>query len=292
MKIWYNQEYVAPEYGFDTTRKAEAIAVSLETDPIDGVSIVDPSAHCTMAIDGIERLHDPEYVEALCTGEPRHLAESNGFNWDPGIWDMAVNSTAGTLAATETAIEHNTVSGSLSSGLHHAGYDHGAGYCTVNGLAIAAHHALKLVSGTVLILDFDAHCGGGTYELIAGEPRIVQHDLSVSSVDSFKPVAPHSTRVLSACDDFLYADAFTAMLDVAAEVPDVSFVLYNAGMDPHGYCSAPVLAARERMVAQWLTERKLPAAFVLAGGYIGHSLTMDGLVALHRHTIAAFADVA
>ena len=44
MKTFYNDDYVASEYAFDTTRKAQAIAESLATAPIQGLSLVDPYA--------------------------------------------------------------------------------------------------------------------------------------------------------------------------------------------------------------------------------------------------------
>ena len=69
--------------------------------------------------------------------------------------------------------------------------------------------------------------------------------------------------------------------------------LYNAGMDPHELCPVgglagiddSVIARRERLVFSWCRERKLPVAFVLAGGYIGPDLDQAGLVALHRLTL-------
>ena len=57
--------------------------------------------------------------------------------------------------------------------------------CTFNGLAIAARAALAAGARSVLILDLDAHCGGGTASLIAGEPRVWQIDVSVSSYDRY-----------------------------------------------------------------------------------------------------------
>jgi len=38
---------------------------------------------------------------------------------------------------------------------------------------------------SVLILDFDAHGGGGTASLIADEPRITQLDISTNDSDSY-----------------------------------------------------------------------------------------------------------
>jgi hypothetical protein len=48
-----------------------------------------------------------------------------------------------------------------------------------------------------------------------------------------------------------------------------------------------ILAQRERIVFEWCRRRKLPVAFVLAGGYIGPRLAQDKLVALHRMTLSA-----
>jgi hypothetical protein len=65
-------------------------------------------------------------------------------------------------------------------------------------------------------------------------------------------------------------------------------------MDPHQ--SSPggipgitfaMLAERERLVFSWARERRIPVAFVLAGGYLSPDLSQDDLVGLHRLTIAA-----
>ena len=138
------------------------------------------------------RVHATEYVDAVRSGEPRGLAEAQGFPWDPGLWTMVTATTGGVVAAVEAAREDG-VAGSLSSGLHHARADRGAGFCTFNGLAVAARLAgLR----SVLILDLDAHCGGGTHALIAGDPRIRQVDVSISEFDNYVPRAPHTLDVV------------------------------------------------------------------------------------------------
>ncbi len=38
---------------------------------------------------------------------------------------------------------------------------------------------------------------------------------------------------------------------------------------------------------EWCSARRLPIAYVLAGGYIGDRLDESGLVALHRLTLSA-----
>ncbi|MCH2412947.1 MAG: hypothetical protein MK189_08235, partial [Acidimicrobiales bacterium] len=177
-------------------------------------------------------------------------------------------------------------SGSLSSGLHHARHARGEGYCTVNGLAMAATRATELVSGTVVILDLDAHCGGGTNELIGGDGRILHLDLSTSSFDSYSPDGDDELTVLHGPSDVEYLEHVHGYL---GRIPDdTGLVIYNAGMDPHPGVSAEGLAQRERLVAAWCARNSVPVAFVLAGGYTW-GITMDELVDLHLHTVRAFA---
>ena len=142
MKIFYNDGYVAPNHSFDTTRKAAWIADAIHETGVPGVELVDPACFTGLAEQVIESIHDTEYIDALRTGKPEALASSQGFVWDEGIWEMALNSTAGVLGAVTEALASGSSAGSLSSGLHHARAGEGSGFCTVNGLAGAARHAL------------------------------------------------------------------------------------------------------------------------------------------------------
>ena len=286
MKVFYNEAYTAAAHTFDTTRKSGEIATAMDEGCAPGCELVDPVDFVDLAEELIEAAHAPAYVEALRTGEPYDLAGSQGFNWDEGIWDMAVNSTAGVLAAVDEALATGASSGSLSSGLHHARRGEGAGYCTVNGLAMAATRATELVTGTVVILDVDAHCGGGTNELIGDDERILHLDLSTSSFDSYSPDGDNELTVLHGPSDVEYLEHVHGYL---GRIPDdTGLVIYNAGMDPHPGVSAEGLAQRERLVSAWCANHGVPAAFVLAGGYTW-GITMAELVDLHLHTVRAFA---
>ena len=291
MKIFYNDGYVAPNHSFDTTRKAAWIADAIHETGVPGVELVDPACFTGLAEQVIESIHDTEYVDALRKGEPEGLASSQGFVWDEGIWEMALNSTAGVLGAVTEALASGSSTGSLSSGLHHARAGEGSGFCTVNGLAGAARHALGLVDGTVVVLDVDAHCGGGTHSLIGHEERIRHLDLSVSSFDSYA-AAGDNRLVLLARDasragfDRRYLDELDGLLD---QIPDdTGLVVYNAGMDPHPTVSSAALTRRENRVAEWCSANSVPVAFVLAGGYT-HVMAEGQLVDLHMKTVRAFS---
>jgi acetoin utilization deacetylase AcuC-like enzyme len=290
MKVFYSPEYTRSGYAFDTTRKAMWIADSLAADPIANVTLCEPAP---LKLDQLLTVHRPGYVEAVQTGAPRDLAESQGFPWDEGIWPMALASNGGAVAAAVTALEEG-VAGSLSSGLHHAHAGFGKGFCTFNGLVIATHEALARGAESVLILDLDAHCGGGTVSLIADEPRIRQVDISVNLFDAYPSSEQSRLRILERPDEYLgVVERELAEVGDAAQRPDLC--IYNAGMDPFEGCATgghagitrEILESRERLVFRWCREHRIPIAFVLAGGYVGPLLAQDELVALHRMTLAA-----
>ena len=291
MNVDYSPDYVCSGYGFDTTRKAGWIAESLVRNPIDGVELVEPEP---LTAAQVMAVHAPDYVRAIETGEPRALAESQIFAWDPGLWPMVLASNGGAVAAAVSAMENGVAAGSLSSGLHHARRDTGAGYCTFNGLVIAARAALAAGARSVLILDFDAHCGGGTASLIADEPRICQGDVSVDRYDSYTPTT--RARLTVVTEPANYLDAIRAALHRAlAESGPFDLCVYNAGMDPLEECgtgglagiTSSMLAERERLVFEFGRTSHVPVAFVLAGGYTSTRLTEERLVELHRMTITA-----
>lgn len=290
LSVCYSPAYVGAAHAFETTRKAAWVANSLVSQPIPGLGLV---GNASLTAADLAIAHGTAYINAVRTGEPRALAESQGFAWDPQLWSMVLASNGGVLAASKRALTHG-VAGALSSGLHHARRDHGNGFCTFNGLAIAALKALGPRVRRILVIDLDAHCGGGTYSILGANRAIHHLDIAVDNFDRYRPTGGNTLDLVSEAGVYLH------VLDQRLEeLRDQQFdlCLYNAGMDPHENSpvgglqgiDARLLARRERRVFSWCAQRKLPVAFVLAGGYIGPNLDQVGLVALHRLTLAAAA---
>ena len=304
--VFYSPDYTLSSHGFDTTRKSRWVAESLQANPIPSVRLLPPGPHDIFH--SIAAVHDLPYLEALMRGIPRELAESNDLRWDDGLWVMVQASTRGIVQATAVASWGTLpVTGSLSSGLHHARKDRGAGYCTLNGLAIAAY-SIAHCGGDVLIIDLDAHCGGGTYSIVQENRRVwnrVWHlDVSTDPEDSYTPTpfavqsARHTLDIITDADAYLPTIAkrlkdLASIMHPSAMNPHFSVCIYNAGMDPYEGCAVgglrgitkEILRARERLVFEWCRTHKIPVAFALAGGYVGPNLTKDELVSLHRLTI-------
>lgn len=284
--IFFSTDYVGAEYAFETTRKAHDVNVSLLDAPVEGFVLRVPTP---ASRDELLLVHEAEYVDAVLTGEPLELAGSQGFTWDPGLATAVCASTGGARDAVLAAWGGQTGAGSLSSGLHHARAGGGAGYCTFNGLVVAALAAQSAGAQRVAILDFDAHCGGGTASLILGRSGIEQHDVSVIGFDSYTET-PNARLVMSSGSTYL--DDIAEML---ASIPDperIDVAIYNAGMDPHERAggvsgiTTEVLAEREDRVFSWAAERGVPTAWVLAGGYT-HGMDLEELAGLHRLTAEA-----
>lgn len=287
LTVFFNKDYGASNYEFDTTRKAIDIAGSLVLDPIAHVEVVDPTFFYKEAERIISMIHSPEYVTAVKTGKPRALAQSSSFVWDQGIYPMARAHTAGMIAATHHALENMVRAASLSSGMHHASFASGAGFCTFNGLVAAVQAARDAGARRILVLDYDAHAGGGTWEIMQRlfDSNVVQVDVTVSPFDLWTPSGESRLDVVDSSD---YRSAILSSLDYAASLEPFDFIIYNAGVDiRNSGVSESDLRVREELVEKFIGST--PAIFGLAGGYTWGRHNIDDVVAWHRLTISQWA---
>jgi acetoin utilization deacetylase AcuC-like enzyme len=290
--VYFSDKFVLSRDAFDTTRKAAWIAASLDKDPIPGVRLCSPKS-ATLA--DARRVHSENYLRALQTGQPAELASSSKINWDDGVLPMTLSACGGILAAGKAA-QRDGVAGCLASGFHHAKRDRGDGFCTLNGLAITAHALAEGNRDHILIVDLDAHCGGGTNSLIQNHPRLWQVDVSVMPYDDYVPGERCIKEIVTDARHYLKT-VWRCVQQAEAEWPLFALCLYNAGMDIHQDCKIGGLAGvdefiitlREEMVFQWCGERGIPIAFALAGGYTGGKMTRKRLVDLHRLTLSCAA---
>jgi acetoin utilization deacetylase AcuC-like enzyme len=206
---------------------------------------------------------------------------------------MVLASNGGMVTAALAALQTG-IAGSLSSGLHHARRARGNGYCTFNGLVLAARAALAAGAKNVLIVDLDAHCGGGTSELVGGHPNIWVVDVAVHPFDRYAPIGHNTLDVIGAARQYI-PTVRSRLEALPTRAPAFDLCLYNAGMDPHQGCpiggmagvDGAVLQDREATVFEWARQKGVPIAFSLAGGYLGPQLSQRGLTDLHRLTLAA-----
>jgi len=221
-------------------------------------------------------VHQRSYVDAVLD-----LSEPNGF----GTYDLEVNAsllyTCGSiLAATKHVMDHGGVAVSPTSGFHHAGYAKGGGYCTFNGLALAAVTADQ-AGHRVAIIDCDYHYGDGTAGIL--------RTLACTGIkhESFGAKF-HDPQYGGAYLSYLYGMWAKGYFD------DVDLILYQAGADVHvddplgGVLTTEQMQERDRIMFQCADKHGIPMVWNLAGGYL---LDSEGspapVVALHSNTMRA-----
>jgi acetoin utilization deacetylase AcuC-like enzyme len=216
-------------------------------------------------------------------------------------------SNGGVLAAARRALEAG-VAAALASGFHHAHADHGEGFCTFNGLVVAAE-ALRAAGRlkTVAVLDLDLHYGNGTASLCAARPwlfncsiygndywhnrayRDVEHRRHSDGPNHVSLALANGSGRAELCEAL--ERGMRAILDAGR--PDL--VLYQAGADPYRedpYSPLDLghddLRERDRTVFAWAKREGLPLAWVLAGGY---TPDVQKVVAVHVGTFEAAISV-
>jgi len=237
----------------------------------------------------IATVHDPTFVEAVKTGQPRHLAQSQGFTWSSAFADAAGRIWSGHIAACRAALHAGMVLHPVS-GAHHAGYARGSGFCTFNFLVGAARAMVQDGAGRQAIVDLDAHPGDGTYTLTRGDHGIALFDIAGGSWVDVRN--DHRVEYHVARDATGYREALNRLPAFLDRVRP-ALVQYQAGMDP--FEDDPVggidgiteafLIERDRFVIEQVRARGIPLVVNLAGGYVRGVSER-----LHVNTIRAMCD--
>ena len=223
-----------------------------------------PNAYCIesewapLSVEQIAVAHSRKYVEDVLS-----LRQPNGFGYvlqssaEALPWE-----SASFYHAAKWAVQNDTYAMSPTGAFHHAGYAAGSGFCTFNGLIIAAMLLKRdgLVD-RIGIVDFDVHYPNGTMNLIN------THELNwIKQINFFDEVVRndcrHVRRWISDLPDKL-----------GRELADVDLLLYQAGADAHvddpagGYLTTQDLEMRDFSVFSFAKANRIPVAWNLSGGY-------------------------
>jgi len=254
------------------------------------------------------RVHTQQYIDAIRTGEPRELAESQKFPWSPQLYPSVRLTNGAVLAAARNAVQ-NGIAAAVASGFHHAHADHGEGFCTFNGLVIALDALLSEgVIRRAAILDMDLHFGNGTASLMATRPQILA--ISIYGSDYWQNRAYLDVKTQRHSDGANHRSVAlparcngghlqrtldeTLSMIVAEGRPDL--LLYQAGADPYFEDPYSPLALtiedlfnRDRAVFEFCRRSGIPVAWTLAGGY---TKDISKVVQIHLNTFEAALELA
>jgi acetoin utilization deacetylase AcuC-like enzyme len=261
----------------------------------------------TISREDLLRVHSADYIEKLfSTGLEKEIIKTfeliddagnyNRYNPDNAtrpliqLFDRILGIVASTVQCSRITLEKGFCF-AFSGGMHHAQHDFGAGFCVVNDIVIAIRklQAEGLVR-TAWVIDIDAHKGDGTAALTRDDDTITT--LSIHMADgwpldgaeydpqgNFNPsFTPSDIDIpIARGEDDLYIARLQEGLDQldGRTRPDLAVVV--SGADPYDQDELPStsdlklsldrLEERDRLTYNFLKERHIPRAYLMAGGY-------------------------
>ena len=290
MKAFYSDQFVLPlppGHRFPMAKYAllrDAIAQALPEVQL----LPAPSAS-----DGeLALAHSPAYIGDIANGSLSPAGQREiGFPWSPAMAERARRSVGATIAAVRSAMQEG-VAANLAGGTHHAYADQGSGFCVFNDVAVAARlmqaewgrgsisrfgqpEGVRRLPLKVAVIDLDVHQGNGTARIFQGDESVFTLSLHGDKNFPFKKeFSDLDVSLPDGCGDADYAAALDHALDEMAHRFEPGLVIYLAGADPFEgdrlgrlKLSFDGLEARDRRVFDWCLSRRIPVAFVMAGGY-------------------------
>ncbi len=273
IKTFYDSRMSCPSGGYSPSGEKPSAVVAdwLEHKLIEVVEFA-PATD-----DDLTLAHAPGYVHGIFAGE----IENGHGNLIPEVAESTRWTVGSMVAAARAAYEIEQITCSPSSGFHHAHYNHNHGFCTFNGLIVAATKVIEEFElDAVGILDCDWHHGDGTQDII--------NQLSLSERVKHFSSGARWLKTTSAYFEWLKSavDELVAM--------DVGLILYQAGADAHrndplgGLLTDRELFERDQFVFEQLSKHCIPVAWNLAGGYQRDERgCIDKVLAIHRQTMLA-----
>ncbi|MBK6595302.1 MAG: histone deacetylase [Burkholderiales bacterium] len=228
--------------------------------------------------------HTPAYITAISDGSvPTSVMREIGFPWSEAMAERARRSVGATVAATRVAMAEGFAA-NLAGGTHHAYADKGGGFCVYNDIAVAARVMQaewgRSPAGSrsplqVAVIDLDVHQGNGTAHIFRSDPSVFT--LSIHGEKNFPFRKEDSTLDIAlpdGCTDGPYLEALEQALLTLESQFSPGLVIYLAGADPFEgdrlgrlKLTTDGLLTRDRRVFDWCFARRIPAVFVMGGGY-------------------------
>lgn len=224
-------------------------------------------------------VHRKEFVDGVLD-----LKIDNGFENKSADVAASLPYTSGAMLDAARFATKEMPACAPVSGFHHAEWSRAMGFCTFNGLMVAAYKLVK-EGKKVAIIDCDMHYGNGTDNIMANVAELSKvYHLTFGKFYTRRHQAAHYLRELR--------EASNLRADLKSYAPDV--ILYQAGADCHiddpygGVLTTQEMYERDVLMFEIARGLGIPICWNLAGGY---QVEKDGscrkVIDLHINTFKA-----
>lgn len=255
----------------------------------EGVKVMELPADFLPERELLHLVHTSDYVDQVLT--QGMCNEWPGSRTDLGA--LARRMAGGSFVAARALLEGRALTAvNFAGAKHHAMANHSSGFCVFNDLAMVAKYLLQNyeAANRIAIVDFDAHHGDGTEELLRDEPNAITFSIHDSTIFPWtghtespdqaafnRPLAAGSGdgELLACIDDFT---------KIATEFePDLVFVAMGADghiTDPLSTLNYSVDGMCAAIAQVRLAMPEVPFLLGGAGGYQPDSITPHAWAAM------------
>ena len=219
-------------------------------------------------------VHSERYLDDLdhCRWTPRTMQSELPLS--PQIVRLFVLACGGTIRAADLALDEG-VSVHIGGGFHHAFAEKAEGFCYLNDLAVAIRE--MQTRGRIqraMVIDLDLHQGNGTARIFQDDPGVFTFSMHQGELYPIKEKSNFDIHLEKVTRDGEYLGLMRSHIPKLLDEFQPELILYQAGADPFeedqlGDLKLTIagLAERDKLVFQWASERKVPIAATLGGGY-------------------------
>jgi acetoin utilization deacetylase AcuC-like enzyme len=277
LKIFYNPNQSVAENKSDSPSAGKPKKFIEQFHFISDIDIC--SDFSPLTLQQLKYAHDPNHVDSIM-----ECRKNNGFgNKQKDIANSLLWTNGSFYAAAKHAYTNKTITCSPTSGFHHAEYDASMGFCTFNGLIIAAILLKKEFESQINkigIVDIDAHYGNGTDNII--------DNLKIDYIEHYT-FGEHVERIYKRAKDGLFNSFLTHLKhELETKFKDSDIIFYQSGADPHindpygGYLTTEELRIRDQVVFEFAAINQIPIVWNLAGGY---QTPFENVLEIHNNTV-------
>jgi acetoin utilization deacetylase AcuC-like enzyme len=250
----------------------------------------------------ILRAHSKSYVDELHLIQPDegHIMVDEDTLMCSGSLEAALYSVGTTTMALDAVAngEHKNAFAAIRPPGHHAERNKSMGFCFFNNLAIAAIRAADIHHyQRIAVLDFDAHQGNGTIDILQNDRRFLllscfQHPFyPYTHYEQNKYTNLVNVHLAAEEGSDVFRQRIQQLWGERLDIYAPELILVSAGFDAHEADPQSDLRLQDddyRWISEWIgnyaTKRQVPWLAVLEGGYDLNALARSATLFINEMT--------